>query len=689
MQFLDYAATETSTLITRLLATRSDSTLHQLRAVRAALEAAEQALQTAPRPDEDVQALVMKLTTMVETEARRAAEELRRVTEEGRQRLDEANAALTMQLDENAALAAAITQMQTEAALLRRELATAQEHGEAVERDLTATVEAHAELERILKATDTELRQAAQTRTQLEAELSAVKATNQRSAADADHLRGELYRVSDEGLRLRELLDQATSEGHDLRGALERAAAEKHELRIALDGTTAETARLQCQIDEYQIERIELDRQLIGAHEALSERDLKTRELEAASSRARSIEAELTAKNDLLAIELEGANSRGRSVEAELTAKTDLLVIDLEAATARVRTVEAALAEAQKIIAGHDTVVSELSAARARTLTLATQHSELTEQARLLQTRLDAALQAETKLRETGARPNEVRPDEQQTETLRCELDRMISLFDASVRAVQEMAGARSSGDLLAELVKRLSIQFSRVALFRVKGNGLEGEHHIGFEGVDIARLVLPVTVDSLLTRALQSGAPESISGSDLASRLGTPFGGSPTSAVALPIVLQGITLAVVYADDADMPDHARGPAVHESSVGFARLLVGEAAVLLMCHTHELKTLAELRQYATTLLQEAKAMYLADAEAGKPASQLRGRLKDNLECASQLYAYRAAMEGTAAAALLDEQIATEMAGSTPFARDLADVVHGMATSDLSITAEAS
>ena len=117
-------------------------------------------------------------------------------------------------------------------------------------------------------------------------------------------------------------------------------------------------------------------------------------------------------------------------------------------------------------------------------------------------------------------------------------------------------------------------------------------------------------------------------------------------SAVALPIVIQGTTLAVVYADDADMPDYARGPAVHESSVAFAKLLVGEAALLMMCHTHELKVLAELRQYANTLLQEAKEMYLADAEAGKPAAQLRVRLKDNLECASQLYAYRAAMEGT-------------------------------------------
>ena len=185
------------------------------------------------------------------------------------------------------------------------------------------------------------------------------------------------------------------------------------------------------------------------------------------------------------------------------------------------------------------------------------------------------------------------------------------------------------------------------------------------------------------------SGSVESVTGSDTAQRLRTPFNGTPTSAVALPILLQGTTVAVVYADDADMPEYARGPAVHESSVAFAKLLVGEATLLMMCHTHELKMLAELRQDATTLLQEAKEMYLADAEAGKPAAHLKGRLKDNLECASQLYAYRAAMEGTAAAALLDDQIAAEMNGTSQFARDLADVVHTMAATDLGITAEAS
>ena len=80
MQFHDYAATETSTLIARLLARQSEGGLHQLRAVRAALEAATQVLENIPRPDEDVHAVANKLTAVFEAESRRADEELRRVT---------------------------------------------------------------------------------------------------------------------------------------------------------------------------------------------------------------------------------------------------------------------------------------------------------------------------------------------------------------------------------------------------------------------------------------------------------------------------------------------------------------------------------------------------------------------------------------------------------------------------------
>ena len=598
MEFQDYAATEASSVIGRLLANRSGMCAQQLQALREAVDAAARALEAAPSPEAEIDELVTRLTEAAYAEARRAGDESRRISEEARKAIDEAEASVRGHLEENARLAAQVARADAEAALLKSELQTAQERAEAAERDFLATVDAHGELEAALEAAGVEARR-----------LTEAKA----------HLEHAIAQLHDE---------LATS-------------------RSTLEHAIADANRLRQEVEHQHGQRADHERTLHATNDVVAQRNTLAQELDAAAARERSLQADLTA----------------------------------------------AIAAVER----HDIISTELEMSRARAHTLEAERAEREDQMRQLQLRLDEALQAETrlreqaeaKLREGAARAAESAGDAEQTEALRWELERMVSLFDSSVRAVNEMATARTSSDLLSELVKRLSLQFSRVALFRVKGQSLEGEHQVGFEDTDIAKLVVPTTADSLLTRVINTASAESVTGQDIRARLGVPFGGAPTSAVALPIVLQGNTIAVVYADDADMPDYARGPAVHESSVGFAKLLVGEAAVLLMCHTHELKTLAELRQYATTLLQEAKEMYLADAEAGKPAAQLRARLKDNLECASQLYTYRAAMEGTAAAVLLDEQIAAEMSGPSTFARDLADVVRSMTESELGLTAEAS
>jgi chromosome segregation ATPase len=664
MEFQDYAAKETSALFGRLRASHAGATLQQLQAIRDAIDAAVQAVETEPEPDQEIDELIAGLTAAAHEEARRAGDESRRISQEARRAIDEAEEALQKQLEDNARLAAAVAKADAETALLKSELETAQERADAAERDFLATVDAHGELEAALKAADSETRHLAQAKAHLENDLNATRATLEQAIADVDHLR------------------------HDVdRHHAERAEFERH--IMASHAVTDERDALAAELDHIRGERAALQQQLSAAGQTSAERDALARDMEAAGDRTRLLDAEL-----------ESAHARIATLEAELSAVTGrscAFEADLDAVRDRTRTLEGDLAAAITAVERHDVVVTELEMSRARTHTLEAERAEREDAMRQLQLRLDDALQAEarlreqaeTKLREAAARASEAAGDTEQSEALRWEVERMVSLFDASVRAVNEMASARTSADLMSELIKRLSLQFSRVGLFRVKGQALEGEFQVGFEDTDITKVVLPITVDSLLTRAINSGAVESITGSDIARRLGTPFNGTPTSAVALPILMQGTTVAVVYADDADMPDYARGPAVHESSVAFAKLLVGEATLLMMCHTHELKMLAELRQYATTLLQEAKEMYLADAEAGKPAAQLRGRLKDNLECASQLYAYRAAMEGTAAAALLDDQIAAEMNGTSQFARDLADVVHNMSETDLGITAEAS
>ena len=516
------------------------------------------------------------------------------------------------------------------------------------------------------------VRAAAEENARLSAELA-------RGDADTALLRSELEtlgRRADAADRelttVREAHEQAQRESERLQHAQAALEQELAGARSALEQGSADRQHLCAEIDRLRSERQHIERHLATSEEAavqgaavLRERDALLQDLDALRRDQAHLQQQLA--------ETEAVRSEHGQLAQEVTRLRDghtVLEADLRAALAALQEREA--------------LAGELAASRARLQQLEGDAARLQEE----RTRLQSQLAEATRRQAGGASGAAGERDAEQLEAVRWDLERMVALFDSAVRGVNEMAGARSSTDLLSELVKRLSIQFSRVALFRVKGQSIAGELQIGFDDIDVTTLVLPLSANSVLTRAVNSGAVESVTGPDIAARLATPFSGAPSSAVALPIMLQGTPIAVVYADDADVPEYARGPAVHESSVGFARLLVGEAGVLLMCHTHELKTLAELRQYAATLLQEAKEMYLADAQAGRPESQLRARLKDNLECASQLYTYRAAMEGTAAAALLDEQIAEAIGDSSQFARDLAEVVRSMAGSDLGITAEA-
>jgi hypothetical protein len=229
---------------------------------------------------------------------------------------------------------------------------------------------------------------------------------------------------------------------------------------------------------------------------------------------------------------------------------------------------------------------------------------------------------------------------------------------------------------LLTAFVKALAAEFCRVALFRVKGNRLQGHHQLGFELTrDITKVVMPLSIDSLLTRAAASGEIEAVTltATESADASHAPFGGTPSYALALPVVVHGETLAIVYADDSGQAEKKGAPVAHELRGRFAALLLQHASALLMQRTTELKKLAELGEYATMLLKEIEQMYAADADAGKKGADLRKRLKENLECARRMYAQRVEMEGPSAAALLEEQLVAlvEARGDTPFSRDLA------------------
>ncbi|HKE47802.1 MAG TPA: hypothetical protein VKB52_07035 [Rhodanobacteraceae bacterium] len=242
--------------------------------------------------------------------------------------------------------------------------------------------------------------------------------------------------------------------------------------------------------------------------------------------------------------------------------------------------------------------------------------------------------------------------------------------------AVSATFATVSSGDeVLAAVVDSLATEFRRVALFKVGLDRLEAVQHVGFDfPSDYTHLEIPQEIAAILDRAVTSGQIEMLSAEALAQAAGTPFGGTPACALALPIDLEGDLCAVLYADDSDQPYQAF--AATELRRTFALILRQLAAPLLVRLPAEMKAIGELRAYAANLVTELENMYAADVSAHKKGADLRRRLQDNLECARGIYAQRVSSEAPAARALLEEELtlAARSALKRPFGRDLTAIL---------------
>ena len=202
-----------------------------------------------------------------------------------------------------------------------------------------------------------------------------------------------------------------------------------------------------------------------------------------------------------------------------------------------------------------------------------------------------------------------------------------------------------------------------------MKGKHLEGERGAGVDAsTDMTKLVIPMSMDSLITRAASLGTIEDL-GANPRAASNSPLGGSPAAAIALPIRFQEETLAVVYADSDKPWGHGHA--------AFATLVLQNAEMVLSRLTQELKTLKELRDYAAMLLQEAEQMFLADVESKRPEKDRVRRLHETIVCGRQLYEKRAALEGPLADGLLDAHIEVVLSTdpATPFAKELALAVN--------------
>jgi hypothetical protein len=468
----------------------------------------------------------------------------------------------------------------------------------------------------------------------------------------------------------------------ELAARLNTAAAEASDeaVRRAADEAQKVQAGLSARLDSAVRER---DAAAASLQDAQAEAEAVRREVTLAAQRADAANLELTATRRLvqeleaaqlaLAAERDEEGRRRGAVEQELH-QTRQRVDDVQSQLALVnRELESTIAERAAAEEATSIAQSQAQAAEAK-LTAVTEL--LKTSAGRLKMLERAHAEQDRRIRELDTRLKTL-PTAAHDRTA----SRSITMLDDLLGGFQALAAARSIDDVFTTLVEQLAGHFPRVAMFRVKGSHLQGEHQIGFESkTDIAKIMVPLGMESPLTRVVTSGRIERLSETVIAESTGALFSGTPTCALAIPVAVGRETLAVIYADDSGAA-HAGAAEAVESSVRLADAMHQHAVALLLRRCDELKMRAELRAYVGSLVDEIEQMYASDVAAGKSGRELQARLRANVEYARSIYANRVAIEGADAAGLLEDHLAAliDARHDTPLARDLAAIVDHAST----------
>ena len=148
--------------------------------------------------------------------------------------------------------------------------------------------------------------------------------------------------------------------------------------------------------------------------------------------------------------------------------------------------------------------------------------------------------------------------------------------------AIEEIETQRSQAEILKTLVNRASSFAPRVVFFVVKGEQVRGWRARGLQGSigddAVQQISFPLSADTMVnevvkSRATWSGTPNSHSEDHLLlNRLGEQ---APQRIVAVPLVVRGRTVAVLYADSAGLDSDAINLEALETLVRVAGMAIG------------------------------------------------------------------------------------------------------------------
>ncbi len=484
------------------------------------------------------------------------------------------------------------------------------------------------------------------------ADLSAFVERLTAAAADQTHVATELARLGaqkkiDELCALADAVSREAEETHRKdREVQDRIERELQETRAELDRARAESESLTERLETIQSERWSLE---VALHDAKGQ-----------MAHVDSQRAVLATQRETNITHIESLERSARDAEG---ARQDLQ-IRLDAATEN----ETLLRDR---LAGADALVKQMRAEVESTL----QATGLLER-ELANANARISELARRRAPEAGAPP---------AAPVSEEFDRLIALYQA-------FEEGKSVIEVLTMLAKGLSEQFTRTALFSVNGNALQGAYQVGFDiDKDITKIVIPLALESVLSRAVASGCIETAVPDDAPDSGQLPFGGASGWCLALPVPINGETVGVIYADDGDhsCPDEA----TQASRVSFADVARRHAVSVLAKLAVDLRELSELGDYAALLLDEIEYIYEADASAGKQNMELVEQLTENLRCAQESYARRLASATVidSRADLFEERLNTliDGKGATSFGRHLSIAAAAIAKREPAADAPAS
>jgi hypothetical protein len=218
--------------------------------------------------------------------------------------------------------------------------------------------------------------------------------------------------------------------------------------------------------------------------------------------------------------------------------------------------------------------------------------------------------------------------------------------------AVRSLDAAASLSQSLESLLHSAGAIAGRAALFLINGDRLKAWKTVAIPEIDVQTVESSINGRDLLGRAIQAGQATPAS-ADLPA---PPFArlGTDQPALAIPLMINGRAVAVLYADAGGQPAAAGWPdavellARHASTVAALRAALrtldvlrgdsGEPAADAQAGNGNSEESA--RRYARLLVSEIKLYNEAAVRAGRQQRDLRQRLRSEIDRAQRLYEER-------------------------------------------------